>query len=103
MFVAGDQSPVVVNIGLKSLRLARPLESGFVITVEPGIYFVPQLMDLWRSQNHCAEFLDFDAFDGWRDFGGARNEEDYLITADGARRLGPAKPMTVSEVQALRG
>jgi len=103
VWVGYDGEAKSTQFGLKSLRLARPLESGFVITVEPGIYFVPQLMDLWRSQNHCAEFLDFDAFDGWRDFGGARNEEDYLITADGARRLGPAKPMTVSEVQALRG
>ena len=103
VWVGYDGEAKSTQFGLKSLRLARPLESGFVITVEPGIYFVPQLMDLWRSQNHCAEFLDFDALDGWRDFGGVRNEEDYLITADGARRLGPAKPMTVSEVQALRG
>ena len=59
-------------------------------------------MDLWRSQRHCAEFLDFDELDRWRDFGGVRNEEDFLITTDGARRLGPPKPMTVAEVQALR-
>ncbi len=102
VWVGYDGEAKSTQFGLKSLRLARPLEPGFVITVEPGIYFVPQLMDLWRSQNHCAEFLDFDALDHWRDFGGVRNEEDYLITADGARRLGPAKPMTVAEVQALR-
>jgi Xaa-Pro aminopeptidase len=90
------------QFGLKSLRLGRELEPGFVITIEPGIYFVPQLMDLWRSQNHCADFLDFDALDQWRDFGGIRNEEDFLITADGARRLGKAKPLTIDEVEALR-
>jgi Xaa-Pro aminopeptidase len=90
------------QFGLKSLRLARELEPGFVLTIEPGIYFVPQLMDLWRSQNHCADFLDFDALDQWRDFGGIRNEEDYLITSDGARRLGKAKPLTIEEVEALR-
>jgi len=90
------------QFGLKSLRLARELEPGFVITIEPGIYFVPQLMDLWRSQNHCADFLDFDALDQWRDFGGIRNEEDFLITSEGARRLGKAKPLTVDEIEALR-
>jgi Xaa-Pro aminopeptidase len=90
------------QFGLKSLRLARELEPGFVLTVEPGIYFIPQLMDLWRERNHCAEFLDFDALDQWRHFGGVRNEEDWLITADGARRLGKPKPLTISEIEALR-
>jgi Xaa-Pro aminopeptidase len=90
------------QFGLKSLRLARELEPGFVVTIEPGIYFVPQLIDQWRSQNHCADFLDFDAINQWRDFGGVRNEEDYVITADGARRLGKAKPLSVEEVEALR-
>ena len=90
------------QFGLKSLRLARELEPGFVITIEPGIYFIPQLMDLWRSQNHCADFLDFNALDQWRDFGGVRNEEDYVITSDGARRLGKAKPLTIDEIETLR-
>jgi len=90
------------QFGLKSLRLGRELEPGFVVTVEPGIYFIPQLMDLWRSRGHCAEFLDFDALDEWRDFGGVRNEEDYLITEDGARRLGRAKPKTIEEIETLR-
>ena len=94
--------PKSAQFGLKSLRLGRELEPGFVITIEPGIYFIPQLMDLWRSQGNCAEFLDFDKLDQWRDFGGLRNEEDYLITVDGARRLGPPKPMTVEEIEALR-
>ena len=59
-------------------------------------------MDLWRSQNHCTEFINFDELDKWRDFGGVRNEEDFLITADSARRLGPRKPGTVAEIEGLR-
>jgi Xaa-Pro aminopeptidase len=74
-----------------------------VVTVEPGIYFIPQLLDLWRSEGHCAEFINFDELDKWRDFGGLRNEENFLITPEGARRLGPHKPQTVEEIEGLRG
>ncbi len=100
--VGYEGKPKSTQFGLKSLRLARELEPGFVITVEPGIYFIPQLMDLWKSQNHCTEFINFDELDKWRDFGGIRTEEDYLITTDGARRLGPHKPQTVAEIEDLR-
>ena len=94
--------PKSTEFGLKSLRLARGLEPGFVLTVEPGIYFIPQLMDLWRSQNKFPEFLDYDALEKWRDFGGVRNEENYLVTSEGKRRLGKAKPLTTEEVEAVR-
>ena len=86
----------------KSLRLARELEPGFVPTVEPGVYFIPKLIDLWRSGKHRAGFLDFDAMDEWRDFGGIRNEEDLVITSDGTHCLGAAKPLRIDEVEALR-
>ena len=101
-YVGYGGNPKSTQFGLKSLRLARELEPGFVLTVEPGIYFIPQLMDLWRSQGHLTDFIDYDELDKWRDFGGVRNEEDFLITADGARRLGPHKPQTVAEIEELR-
>jgi Xaa-Pro aminopeptidase len=95
--------PKSTQFGLKSLRLGRPLEERFVLTVEPGIYFIPQLMDLWRKEGYCGEFIDFDELDRWRDFSGVRHEEDYLITPQGARRLGRPKPKTVEEIEGLRG
>jgi len=91
------------QFGLKSLRLARELEPGFVLTIEPGIYFIPQLIDLWKHEGRHEAFIDYEELNKWRDFGGVRNEEDYLITSDGARRLGPRKPQTVEELEALRG
>jgi len=91
------------QFGLKSLRLVRPLEPGFVLTIEPGVYFIPQLIDLWRAEDRFVDFIDYDELHKWRDLGGLRNEEDFLITDDGARRVGPRKPQTVEEIEALRG
>jgi len=99
-YAGGEKS---TQFGLKSLRLARELEPGFVLTIEPGIYFIPQLIDFWKTEGRLAEFIDYDELDKWRDFGGVRNEEDYLITVDGARRLGPHKAQTVEELETLRG
>jgi Xaa-Pro aminopeptidase len=101
-YVGYDGKPKSTEFGLKSLRLARVLEPGFVLTVEPGIYFIPQLMDLWRSQNKFTEFLNYEEMNKWRDFGGVRNEEDYLVTNTGKRRLGKAKPLTTDEVEEVR-
>ena len=87
------------QFGFKSLRLARPLEPGFVFTVEPGIYFIPELMDRWQAEHRFEDFICYDRLAPWRDFTGLRNELNYLITADGHRLLGTIKkPMIIEEV-----
>ena len=87
------------QFGFKSLRLARALEPGFVFTVEPGIYFIPELMDKWRAEPLFEDFICYDKLDAWRAFTGLRNELNYVITPTGARLLGSIKkPMTIEEV-----
>ncbi|KAA6345268.1 Xaa-Pro aminopeptidase [termite gut metagenome] len=90
------------QFGRRSIRLARPLELGFVLTVEPGIYFIPELIDLWKSQGLFRDFINYDVVESYKDFGGIRNEEDYLIIGTGARRLGKKIPLTPKEVEDLR-
>ena len=102
VWVGYGGKPKSTQFGRKSLRLARPLEEGFVLTIEPGVYFIPELIDLWKGEGLFTDFIDYRELDKWRDFGGIRNEEDYLITSDGARRLGKKIPLTTEEVEALR-
>lgn len=102
VWVGYDGQPKSTQFGRKSLRLARPLEPGFVLTIEPGIYFIPELIDLWKSENRFTDFICYDKLEPYRDFTGLRNEEDYLITETGARRLGKRIPLTTEEVEALR-
>lgn len=102
VWVGYDGKPKSTVFGFKSLRLARPLEEGFVFTIEPGIYFMPELTQLWKSEGRHKDFINFDEAEKWLGFGGVRNEEDYLVTADGHRRLGPGIPMTTEAVEALK-
>ncbi|OAV72814.1 Xaa-Pro aminopeptidase [Bacteroidales bacterium Barb6] len=102
VYVGYDGRPKSTQFGRKSLRLGRILEPGFVFTIEPGIYFIPELIDLWRSSNKFPEYINYEKVASCKDFGGIRNEEDYLITATGARLLGKKIPLRTEEVEALR-
>lgn len=88
------------QFGLRSLRFARELFPGLTLTVEPGCYFIPALMDKWKAEKICREFIDFDALEHFRDFGGIRIEDDILITATGSRVLGRPIPKTPEGIEA---
>ena len=83
-----ETQPRLDQFGTNCLRFGRRLQEGFVMTDEPGIYFIPALIDDWRAKGHCAEFINFDLLETYKDFGGIRLEDDVLITADGCRFLG---------------
>jgi len=102
VYVGYEGQPKSTLFGLKSLRLARELKPGFVITVEPGIYFIPQLIDLWKAEKKFEDFINYEELEKYRDFGGLRNEEDFLITENGARLLGKYIPTTVEEIEEIK-
>lgn len=100
--VGYNNNPKSTQFGLKSLRLGRILEPGFVLTIEPGIYFIPELIDYWSANKINANFINFDEVNKYRDFGGIRNEEDILITENGNRILGKPLVKTIEEVERER-
>ena len=102
VWVGYDGQPKSTQFGRRSQRLALPLQPGFVLTVEPGIYFIPELIDQWQAEGKFTDFINYDKVQTYKDFGGIRNEEDYLITPSGTRRLGKQIPLTPEEVEALR-
>ena len=83
-----ETRPNLEQFGTNCLRMGRKLQEGFVVTDEPGIYFIPALIDEWKASGHCKEFLNFDKLETYKDFGGIRIEDDVLITKDGCRFLG---------------
>ncbi len=91
------------QFGLKSLRLGRELEPGFVLTVEPGLYFIPELIDMWGAEKKFTDFINYEKANAFKDFGGVRIEEDYLIGADKGIVLGKPLPKSAEEIEGLRG
>jgi len=88
------------QFGLAYLRLAKELRPGYVLTVEPGIYFIPALIDKWKKEKKFTDFINYSKLEKYRDFGGIRIEDDVLVTNVGHRVLGrpiPKKPAQVEE------
>ena len=97
-----ETRPNLEQFGTNCLRMGRRLEEGFVVTDEPGIYFIPALIDEWKAKKHCAEFLNFDKLETYKSFGGIRIEDDVLITKDGCRFIGKDRiPYHPKDVEAF--
>lgn len=90
------------QFGLAYLRLGKALQTGFVITVEPGLYFIPELIDKWQGEKKFTDFINYNKLDAYRNFGGIRIEDDVLITKKSQRVLGNHIPKTIKEVENLR-
>ncbi|MBQ9177365.1 MAG: aminopeptidase P family protein [Prevotella sp.] len=97
-----ETRPNLEQFGTNALRMGRRLEKGFVVTDEPGIYFIPDLIDDWKANGHCKDFLCFDKIEQYKDFGGIRIEDDVLITDDGCRFIGKDRiPYHPAEMEAF--
>jgi Xaa-Pro aminopeptidase len=90
------------EFGWKSLRLARAMEPGFVVTIEPGLYFIPELMDQYKAEGKFKDFINYDKLEAFRTFGGIRIEDDLLITDGGSRILGKPLAKKAQEIESLR-
>jgi Xaa-Pro aminopeptidase len=89
----------VDQFGTAYLRMGRKLQPGFVITNEPGIYFIPALIEKWKAEKINADFINFDRLESYLDFGGIRLEDDILVTDTGCEIIGDRIPITPDEVE----
>ena len=95
-----DQTKRSDQFGLAYLRLAKELKPGYVFTCEPGIYFIPELIDQWKAKKKFKNFIDYDKVEEYRNFGGIRIEDDILVTQNGYKVLGRPIPKEVDDVEA---
>ena len=95
----GDEEHRSELFGLKNLRMAKTLKTGMVMTVEPGVYFIPALIDAWQAENKFADLINYDKFQEYRHFGGIRIEDNVLVTETGSRVLGTPIAKSVAEVE----
>lgn len=89
------------QFGIAALRLGRRLQEGFVLTNEPGIYFIPALIDQWQKNQTNADFINFDEVNKYRNFGGIRLEDDILVTSSGSEIIGKRVPVNPEEVEKI--
>lgn len=94
-----EETKRIQHFGTAYLRLGRKLQEGFVLTNEPGIYFIPALISQWKKENKFAEFINYSKVEEYIGFGGIRLEDDILVTADGHRLIGKRIPVTIDEVE----
>ena len=90
------------QFGLKSLRLGKELETGHVLTVEPGLYFIPELIEQWKATNKFADFINYNKVEKYKDFGGIRVEDDYVITESSYRKLGKELAISIKDIEEIR-
>lgn len=96
-----DSYPRSSQFGLNRLRLAKPLEAGHVVTIEPGIYFIESLIDRWRQEGKHKDFINYDQIDPYLGLGGVRLEDDILVTESGHQVLGPPIPKSIKEIESF--
>jgi Xaa-Pro aminopeptidase len=96
-----DETRPVNQFGTAYLRMGRKLEPGFVITNEPGIYFIPALIEKWKAEQINTDFINFDRLESYLNFGGIRLEDDILVTQSGSEILGDRIPITPDEVEEI--